>query len=236
MRNILSPPALLFIVYAVGFALLSSLFHYRSLLKKHQDDYRAFMLYFSYFSVFLLVIPVLFILACSPQPLETLKNYGFRFGDFKLGLAIVLIFLPVLAVMVPVSIRNPKLKDQYPFSKRACRDPKKFAQYEIAYFFLYYLPWEFTFRGVLLFSLSEETGSGTTGVLMAVSVQTIIATVFHLGHPDIEVLGAFVGSVVFGLIAFFTKSFFYGLFIHALLGMANDTGIYLRYYRGKGKT
>jgi membrane protease YdiL (CAAX protease family) len=93
------------------------------------------------------------------------------------------------------------------------------------------LTWEFTFRGVLLFSLIELIGANSTGIIAAIFIQSIIATVYHLGHPHIEILGALLGSIIFGIIAYSTHSILYTIFLHALIGILNDTFIYFRYHK-----
>ena len=232
-QNYLTLYSLLFFIYALGFTLLSSFFHYKSLQKKYTDDLQVFIRYFMYFCLFLLIIPLIVIFLYSPQPLEALKSFGFRFGNYKLGLLLCLIAIPVCAVAVFVSLKDPKLKKQYPFSKNACRSRKTFVLYELAYLFMYYFSWEFTFRGVLLFSIIDMAGEAKAGILMAILIQATIATIYHIGHPDIEVVSAFVGSIIFGIIAYITMSFLYTLFIHALLGVANDTFFYLKYHKVK---
>lgn len=232
-QNYLTLYSLLFFIYALGFTLLSSFFHYKSLQKKYTDDLQVFIRYFMYFCLFLFIIPAIVIFLYSSQPLETLKSFGFRFGNYKPGLILCLIAIPVCALAVYVSLKDPKLKNQYPFSKNACRSRKTFVLYELAYLLLYYFAWEFTFRGVLLFSIIEITGEAKAGILMAILIQAIIATIYHIGHPDIEVVSAFVGSIIFGIIAYVTMSFLYTLFIHALLGVANDTFFYLKYHKVK---
>jgi hypothetical protein len=232
-QNYLTLYSLLFFIYALGFTLLSSLFHYKSLQKKYTDDLQVFIRYFMYFCLFLLIIPAIVIFLYSSQPLDALKNFGFQFGNYKPGLLLCLIAIPVCTVAVFISLKDPKLKNQYPFSKNACRSRKTFVLYELAYFFFYYLSWEFTFRGVFLFSIIEMTGEAKSGILIAILIQAIIATIYHIGHPDIEVISAFVGSIIFGIIAYVTMSFLYTLFIHALLGVANDTFFYLKYHKDK---
>jgi len=229
----LSPNSLLFLVYAIGFTLVSSFFHYRNLLKKHADDFKAFIRYFLYFFVFLCVIPFVFILLSFTQPLETLKSLGLQFGNSKLGILIILIGIPITAFVVYISTRDPAIKEQYPFSKRACENSKKFVLYEVCYLIFYYVTWEFTFRGVLLFTLIEWGGENSTGIIIAILIQAIIATVYHLGHPHMEILGALLGSVIFGIIAYSTQSILYTIFLHALIGILNDTIIYLRYHRDR---
>ncbi len=232
-QNYLTVYSLLFLIYAVGFTLLSSFFHYKRLQKKHTDDLQVFIRYFISFCLFLLIIPIIVIFLFTSQPLEALNNFGLRFGNYRLGLILSLIAIPVCAVAVYVSLKDPKLKNQYPFSKNACRSRKTFVLYELAYFFFYYFAWEFTFRGVFLFSIIKMTGEAKEGILIAILIQATIATIYHLGHPDIEVVSAFVGSIIFGIIAYLTKSFLYTLFIHALLGITNDTFFYLKYHKAK---
>jgi membrane protease YdiL (CAAX protease family) len=229
----LSPNSLLFLVYAIGFALVSSFFHYRSLLKKHADDFKAFIRYFLYFFVLLFAIPFVFILFTFTQPMETLKSLGLQFGNSQLGMLIILIGIPITAVVVCLSTKDPAIKEHYPFSKRACENSKKFVLYEISYLIFYYITWEFTFRGVLLFTLIEWGGENTPGIIIAILIQAIIATVYHLGHPNLEIFGALLGSVIFGIIAYSTKSILYTIFLHALIGILNDTVIYLRYHRNR---
>ena len=219
----------LFVIYAIGFTLITSFFHYRNLLKKRSDDFKAFIQYFLSFFVLLFAIPCVFILLSFPQPLETLRGLGLHFGDYKLGLLIVLIGIPITVFLVYISSKDPAIKEQYPFSKKACENTRKFVTYEVSYLIFYYLAWEFTFRGVFLFTLIELMGGSSTGIIVAILIQTIVATVFHLGHPHIEILGAFFGSVIFGIIAYATQSILFTIFLHALIGILNDTFIYFRY-------
>jgi membrane protease YdiL (CAAX protease family) len=221
----------LFFIYAVGFTLISSFFHYRNLLKKQPDDFKVFIQYFASFFVLLFAIPFVFILLSFPQPLETLRGIGLQPGNYKLGMLISLIGIPVTAVLVYISTKDPAIKEQYPLSKKACENPRKFILYEISYLVFYYLAWEFAFRGVFLFTLIELLGENSTGIIVAILIQTIIATVLHLGHPHIEILGAFFGSVVFGIIAYATQSILFTIFLHALIGILNDTFIYFRYHK-----
>lgn len=232
IQNYVSLFSLVFLIYAVAFTLLSSLFHYKRLLEKYKDDFKAFVLYFVYFSLFLFVIPVIVILLLFPHPLETLKNLGFQPGNYQLGLKIILISMPLCLLSSYIAANDPRLKKYYPFSKNACRNLKTFALYEMFYLFLYYLAWEFTFRGVILFSIAGMMADAK-GILIAIFIQTIISTVFHLGHPDTEIFSSLAGGIIFGIIAYATKSFFYSLFVHALIGILNDSLLYVRYYRKK---
>ena len=233
VKNYLTLYSLLFLIYAVGFALISSLFNYKSLLKKYKDDLKVFIRYFAYFSLFLLLIPVIGIFLYSPHPLKILKNLGFQPGNFKLGLILILISIPILVFAAYISSNDPNFKRYYPFSKNACRSLKTFVVYEISYLLMYYIAWEFTFRGFFLFSIVEMMGYSRSGILIAILIQAIISTVYHLGHPDLEILSALFGGIIFGIVAYATKSILYTIFIHAFLGILNDTFLYVRYYKKK---
>lgn len=233
VKNYLTLYSLLFLIYAVGFALISSLFNYKSLLKKYKDDLKVFIRYFAYFSLFLLLIPVIGIFLYSPHPLKILRNLGFQPGNFKLGLILILISIPILVFAAYISSNDPNFKRYYPFSKNACRSLKTFVVYEISYLLMYYIAWEFTFRGFFLFSIVEMMGHSRSGILIAILIQAIISTVYHLGHPDLEILSALFGGIIFGIVAYATKSILYTIFIHAFLGILNDTFLYVRYYKKK---
>jgi len=227
----ISPRSWLLIIYAFDFTLISSFFHHRSFLKKNADDFRAFILYFTSFFVLLFAIPVGFILLAFSQPLASLRGVGFQFGNSASGILIVLIGIPVAALLVFFSADSPGIKKNYPFSKKACESPRRFVLYEVSYLLLYYTAWEFTFRGVFLFTLIQLMGENSEGIIAAIMIQTIIATVYHLGHPPIEILGALLGSIIFGVIAYATQSILYTIFLHAFIGILNDTVIYLRHHK-----
>lgn len=104
--------------------------------------------------------------------------------------------------------------------------PGRFVLYESAYLMMYYLPWEFTFRGVILFGLYAMLPHTLAGLVVAVMVQTFLSTVYHIGHPNSEVFGAFLMGVIAGAATAAVGSIVYALFHHALIGILNDCLIY----------
>jgi membrane protease YdiL (CAAX protease family) len=115
----------------------------------------------------------------------------------------------------------------YPFAKAACASARTFAGYELASLFLYYLPWESVFRGVLFLPLVPAIG-----LIPALAIQTVVSTLLHFGHPNTEVFAAAGAGLLFGAIAYATGSFLYPLILHAATGIATDTFIFLRHDRG----
>jgi membrane protease YdiL (CAAX protease family) len=215
----------LYLYLAAAFPLMMTVFHHRTLLKKH-GDYRAFLLYFAAFFALFLAVPVLIILLAAPDPRAFLAAVGLTAGRAGRGLLITAASVPVALLAAVFGSRDPAMKGQYPFSKEACASLKSFILYETSYLFFYYLSWEFLFRGILFFPLVA-----TAGLIPALTVQTIISTVYHFGHPDTEILAALGGGLIFGLIAYTTGSFLYPVVIHAAVGIGNDSVLYCRHYR-----
>jgi membrane protease YdiL (CAAX protease family) len=209
----------------VAFALLFSFFHYRRLVQKW-DDLRAFLAYFAAVFCFFLVIPILIIFLFSPDALLFLKEAGLSLGNWRRGLGIAAVGAPLAVLSGLIGSRDAELGRFYPFSKTACRSPRSFIAFEAAYLLLYYVAWEFLYRGILFFPMIPAIG-----LIPALALQTIISTLHHAGHPQSEIFASLAGGFVFGLVAYFTGSFIYTIFLHALTGISTDTFIYYRNYR-----
>jgi membrane protease YdiL (CAAX protease family) len=225
----LFPEAVLGVVYAwlaVAFCLMMTVFHHRRLAAKLPDD-RAYYRYFLLFSGAFMAVPILIIGLGSADPAQFLSAAaGFTPGKWRIGLALSALAVPFCLVAAFIGSRDPLIQAYYPFSKRVCASAGKLAVFETSYVFLYYLPWEFIFRGLLFFPVAAALG-----LVPALAVQTALSTFYHFGHPDSEVFGAFGVGFVFGLIAYATGSFFYTIFIHAVVGVATDVLLYRRHYR-----
>ena len=76
-------------------------------------------------------------------------------------------------------------------------------------FGLFFIFWEFFFRGYMLFSLEKRTG-----FLIANAIQTVAFTFMHLGKPELEVYSALAGGLIIGWFAWRSKSFLPAFFIH----------------------
>jgi membrane protease YdiL (CAAX protease family) len=202
-----------------------SLFHYRRFLRKG-NDFRAFLSYFAAFACLFLVVPSLIIVFFSPDPIVDLQKAGLTLGNSVRGLWIAVAGAPLAVLSGFVGSRDERLRRFYPFSKVACRSLRTFIAYETAYVFLYYVSWEFFYRGILFFPLIP-----IIGLVPALALQTIVSVLHHAGHPPSEIFASLAAGVIFGLIAYFTGSFLYTIFLHALTGVSTDTFIYLRDYR-----
>ena len=230
-----NPYVVLLGILLLSFTLLASFLNHRNLTKRFSSDFPAFLAYFAFFFLLLFVVPLVSFLLAGRAAGFAPAALGLRIGNWKLGLLSCLLVIPLGAITLANSIRDPVIRGQYPFSKDAMATPLRFALYEAAYILLYYLAWDFAFRGALQFSLAALLAPGLPGTIAAISVQTLVSTVYHLGHPDSEIWGAFAVGIIFGAIAAVTGSFLYSFAIHAVVGAGNDVFIY-RYTRAARAT
>ena len=214
--------ALIALALLVGLILVASVFHFRRSRGKPDAERAAVRRYFVAFFVLLLALPCGLAILASPRPGETLAAIGWTPGRLSLGLALTLAGLPLAVLGGFVGSRDPEMRRFYPLAKAAFADARTFAGYEISYVLLYYLPYEFVFRGVLFLPLIPAIGLGP-----ALAVQVTASTLLHIGHPRSEVLAAVLGGLAFGLIAYFTRSFLYTLALHAATGISTDTFLFL---------
>ncbi len=219
-------PAVVFAWLAVAFGLMMTVFHHRRLAAKLPDDrayYRYFVLFFGVF----MAVPLLIVVLGSAEPGRFLAAMaGFKPGKWRLGLPLAAAGIPFCLLAAFVGSRDPVMQAQYPFSKLACASAGKFAAFEAAYVVLYYVAWEFLFRGILFFPLVPWLG-----LVPALAIQTALSTLYHFGHPDSEVFAALGAGFLFGAVAYATGSFFYTIFLHALVGVSTDVFLYRRFHR-----
>lgn len=216
--------AVLLLYLSAAFTLALTVFHRRRFLKK-RDDFRALLLYFASFFILFFVIPCGLIFIIAREPFLFLKEAGLTLGQTGKGFLIAAIGAPLAVLVGFIGSRDAQLRRFYPFSKSACRTGKKLLAYETAYLFLYYLPWEFLFRGILFFPFIPSLG-----LIPALCLQTILSTLYHIGHPDSEILASLAAGFLFGGIAYITGSFLYTVFLHALVGISTDMFIRRRDY------
>lgn len=143
--------------------------------------------------------------------------------ELGLGLGDSWLWLKLLALGVPVGIlagyiahRSPGIEAVYPLGGRLVADPTAFAVHAGGYL-LYYLGFEYLFRGFLLFGTKDEIGPAAANLL-----QACLATAFHFGKPGLEMAAVFPASLVFGWLALATESIWCPLGIHWVVGVAVD--------------
>ncbi|HNS05611.1 MAG TPA: CPBP family intramembrane metalloprotease [Candidatus Saccharicenans sp.] len=171
--------------------------------------YRYYYNFLAAFVLFLLFPCLLIKLSFK----EKFKAYGFRRGDHRFGLKAVAWSLPIVLIASWLPSRQADFQQEY---SAFLDNPLTFQTFIIyaAAFFLYYLSFEFFFRGFLLFGLKPAFGR-----LNSLLIQTIPCCLVHIGKPLNEVLAAIIASLIFGYLALRTESIWYGVVIHWLIGV-----------------
>ena len=167
----------------------------------NQDFYSTV---FEYLTAFLLMfwMPYFFIKIAFRK---RLRDFGFQTGDTKYGFRFVLIALPFLLWAAYVGSSDFAMQMEYPLAKSTMGHFYLFLAVEIFYL-IYYISWEFLFRGFMLFGLEKKFGA-----LTAILIQTIPSAIVHIGKPVSESFGAIFAGLVFGYLAIRTRSILYPL-------------------------
>lgn len=211
---LLSAPVLLSLYYYHG-AASKFLEYFPSFAGQGNADLYALYWRFACFFVLAGLMPFFYLAVVMKAPLA---QFGLGLGDWKTGLPMVLVLLPVVvAPLIWVAAGLPDIRGEYPMLRALFQKPQLFWQYEIAYVLLYYVAWEFFFRGFLLFGLARDLGA-----VNAILIQTISSCLIHLGKPESETLGSIVVGILFGIIALRTRSIWYVFALHAGIGVLTD--------------
>ena len=147
---------------------------------------------------------------------ENLADYGVRLGNRVRTIRSFVLMAPVMLIVALVASRRPAFAAEYPLNRSAGTSAAMFGFHACTYM-LFYLGWEFHFRGFVQHGLRS-----TVGAAHAVLIQVLASTMVHLGRPAAETYGALLVGLLWGLLAFRTRSLLSGLLQHALLGISLD--------------
>jgi uncharacterized protein len=147
---------------------------------------------------------------------EKLADYGVRLGDPARTRRSILVLCPFFLLVAYVASRDPSVQAYYPINPGACISPGMFVIHAASYF-LFYLGWEFHFRGFVQIGLRQRLGD-----VNALLVQVLCSGILHLGRPVSETYTSFIAGLLWGVLAYRTRSLLSGLAQHALLGIALD--------------
>lgn len=142
---------------------------------------------------------------------------GLRLGDWRLGLAAVVVLAVVSAPGLWLVTARPDFQATYPWPGAwAGASPGNLIAWA-GLFLVYYLAFELFFRGFLL-RLFEPVW----GLRAAIWLQAVCATLVHLGKPLPETIFVLPASLVLGLIAVRTRSLLWPVLLHFAIGMTTD--------------
>ncbi len=147
---------------------------------------------------------------------ERLADYGVGLGIPGRTLRTFAFWGPVFVLAGYFASQDPAVLQQYPINPDAGGSPTAFGLHALTYL-LYYLGWEFYFRGFMQFGLRETMGDAN-----ALLVQVLVSCLLHIGKPTGEIYGAILGGILWGMLAFRTRSLLSGTAQHLLLGLSLD--------------
>lgn len=153
---------------------------------------------------------------------QPLSEYGFKLGDWKLGIKLTIIFLFTMIPIIWFFSASSEFSQKYPHLSLAKDSWNIFFIYE-AGMFIYMIGWEFIWRGFMLFGLEKKFG------FYSVFIQMIPFVILHNGKPIMETFGAIPGGIALGLLALRTRSFYYCVVVHLGVIYSIDIFSVLRY-------
>lgn len=146
------------------------------------------------------VIPMLVILLFYR---ESPANFGFKIGNWRVGLMWTIIACVGMAIVLWFVARGQTMQGYY--EARASEN----VWYLIYITGVDLFGWEFIWRGLMLFGMARVLGPGP-----AILLQAVPFAFMHLGKPEIETFSTIFGGVAFGFIAWQSESFLYPFLIH----------------------
>lgn len=148
---------------------------------------------------------------------QSLKDRGLGLGDLSFNIKISALAMVLIAVPMAFSSNDPLIQAAYPWPGAwAGESPAKLVQW-LATYSLYYLAFEFFFRGFLIQAVAPRWG-----IPAAIWMSAIACTMVHLGKPWAETLSAFPVSLLFGVMAVRGRSILFPALVHFWVGSIND--------------
>jgi hypothetical protein len=178
----------------------------------------AWAWWFSWQGVTGFAIPALVLLAGFRR---TPAQAGLGLGDWRLALTIALAYLPVALVGTWILSSGSAFQEQYPHLTEAAHDWRIFVAYE-ALFLLYWVGWEYLWRGFVLFGTAPALGPA------AIVVQMVPFALLHFEKPPVEAYLSIVGGLALGALVWRCRSFWIAIPIHAFQMLALDLWSTLR--------
>ena len=153
------------------------------------------------------------------------RSYGLGLGDWRFGFACTGVAFLGMSVVVAIVAQGDLFSNYYPLNdhlgteavawvtgKGAIHDDFvwTFLAFELLYA-VYFLGWEWFFRGFLTFGLYDHIG------VNGVWIGTIPFALMHVNKPFPEALGSIVAGIALGLFALRARSFWYHWVIHVAI-------------------
>ena len=153
------------------------------------------------------------------------REMGLGWGDWKLASMLALAYIPLAAIGTWVLSDGAAFQAEYPHYGEAAYSWRIFLIYQ-AFFLLYWIGWEYLWRGYVLFGTAHTFGR------YAIIVQMVPFAVLHFEKPPAEAFLSIVGALVLGAIVWRCRAFWVAVPIHASQMMLLDLWSTLRIRTG----
>ncbi len=163
--------------------------------------------------LFLGLVPLFIAISCLPF---SLNHYGIALKNFQQTFywttGIAALIIPINFIMA----KKPKNLQIYPQIRAKIWNLNLLIMNTLSWA-LYLLAYEFTFRGILLWTCAR-----TLSIWPAIMVNTAMYTLAHLPKGAKETLGAIPFGIVLCCITFSTGTIWVAFFVHVVLALSND--------------
>ncbi len=146
-----------------------------------------------------------------------LRHLGLRLGDWRYGLGAAIAGVVIAVPLMYAGSFDAGLQATYPWAGAWVGSNIGTVVAWVLLYGLYYVAFEFFYRGFL-----QRVVADAWGAPQGIWVQTLAATLIHLGKPLTEVIAALPASLLFGVIALRSRSVLYSTIIHLAIGMSID--------------
>jgi membrane protease YdiL (CAAX protease family) len=147
---------------------------------------------------------------------ERLADYGVRLGEKPRTFRSMLLMGPCFVLGAYFAAGDPAVRAVYPLNPSAGWSREMFGMHAATYL-LFYLGWEFHFRGFLQMGIRQRLGD-----VNALLVQVLASGILHIGRPATETYASLAAGLLWGVLAIRTRSLLSGLTQHYLLGISLD--------------
>ena len=171
--------------------------------------------------IFLLLVPALLLRLVGID----LRHVGLRLGDARFGLSAALGGAVIAIPLMYLGSFDKGLEATYPWAGAWVGRSLATIVAWAAIYALYYIAFEFFYRGFL-----QQVVADAWGAPQGIWVQTLAATLVHLGKPMSELLAALPASLLFGALALRSRSVLYSTIVHLVIGLSTD--LFVLYHQG----
>jgi membrane protease YdiL (CAAX protease family) len=147
---------------------------------------------------------------------ERLSDFGVRIGNKSRTWRAILVLCPCFVLAGYLAAGDPAVRGHYPINPSAGKSPAMFAIHAATYL-LFYIGWEFQFRGFLQVGIRDRIGE-----VNALLVQVLASGLLHIGRPASETFASLLAGLLWGVLVIRTRSLLPGLLQHCLLGISLD--------------